>query len=129
MCLKCCIVFCSEPSTKSADRVHEIQDRLVFFKPISTPKRDASTIAECVKLLKQHAEDIADLPKGLVTALRVLQWLSVEEELFPEYVESVAPVELKYRFAQVEMFSADVMTHFVKIIQVRDALNEKQYFY
>ena len=71
-----------------------------------------------MKLLKQHGDEIADLPKGLVTVLRILEWLSVEVPLSPAYVESVAPVQLKHKFAQVELFSADVMAHFIKIIQV-----------
>ena len=101
------------------DRVHEIQDRLALFKTIKTPQRDSATIVDLVKMLKQHSDEVADLPRGLITVLRVLQWLSVEEPPSPSYVESVAPTQLKYKFAQAEMFSADVMTHFITILQVR----------
>ena len=98
----------------------ELQERLATIKRVPQfTTRDVSTVAELVKQLKQYNDEILDLPKGLVTLLRVLQWMSIEPEMILSSVESAAPRELKYKAVLIELFHGDCMPMFVNIIQVR----------
>ena len=107
-----------EPSTKTVERVNELHERLAVIRRVPTFTRDAPTVAELVKLLKQYNDDVTDLPKGLVTLLRVLQGMSIEPDMLLSGVQSAAPTELKYKFVLIELFHGDCLPMFVNIIQV-----------
>ena len=65
--MKCIVTLLTEPSTKTADRVNELQDWLAPLKRVPHFTRDVSTVTELLKMVKQYSDEINDLPKGLVT--------------------------------------------------------------
>ncbi|KAK3591349.1 hypothetical protein CHS0354_040310 [Potamilus streckersoni] len=67
-----------------------------------------------IEQLKQQAESILKLPRGLITVLRVLKHLAIPPE--NEYPED-KPEELKYKYAVVELFGADCFPIFVSCLQ------------
>jgi hypothetical protein len=53
------------------DKLSEIQDYLAPIK--KCPNFTDENIAELITLLKNYNDDITELPKGLVTVLRILK--------------------------------------------------------
>ena len=63
---------------KVIEHVSELHDWLAPLKRIGpTFFSDVATITELVTQIRQHSDDVADMPKGLVTALRVLRHITV----------------------------------------------------
>lgn len=62
-------------SGKMADKINELRDWLGPLKTVS--KVDTSELSELIKQLKAYAEDILEMPKGLVTVLRMLRQLAI----------------------------------------------------
>ena len=60
-------------SAKMVDKLSEIQDYLAPIK--KSPSYTNENIGELITLLKKYNEDILELPKGLVTVLRLLKQL------------------------------------------------------
>ena len=63
---------------KVSEHVSELHDWLAPLKRIgSTFLSDAGTVGELVAQLRQYSDEVADMPKGLVTVLRVLHYVTV----------------------------------------------------
>ena len=63
---------------KVSEHVSELHDWLALLKRIGpTFLSDGPTVTELVAQLRQHSEEMADLPKGLVTTLRVLRHIAI----------------------------------------------------
>lgn len=118
--LSLCKQIIPEPaSNKTFDKVTELQDWLAPLKKVPMFNYDPVNITELVKLLKQYADEVTDLPKGIVTTVRILKHLSIEPaNPVPGYDEKEGPHEMKYHYAVIEIFSADAMPIFRTILQV-----------
>ena len=57
--------------------VVELHDWLVPIKTITQFSSDSDTINELSRQLRQYSEEVSDLPKGLVTVLRIMQHLAI----------------------------------------------------
>jgi len=63
---------------KVNEHVSELHDWLVPLKRIGpTFLSDAPTVTELVTQIRQYSDEVVDMPKGLVTALRVLQHIAI----------------------------------------------------
>ena len=62
---------------KANDRVSELHDWLAPIKQIPVISSDFETITELAKQLRQYSEEVSDLPKGLITVLRIMQHLAI----------------------------------------------------
>ena len=67
-------------SGKIGDRLGELQEWLQPIKNILAFSSDSSTVLELVSQLKQYNEEVLDLPKGMVTVLRLLKYISIPPE-------------------------------------------------
>lgn len=59
------------------DRLTELHDWLAPIKQIPVIQYDTETITELVSQLRQYSEEVSDLPKGIITVLRLLQHLAI----------------------------------------------------
>jgi len=57
--------------------VTELHDWLVPIKTLPQFSSDSDTINELARQLRQYSEEVSDLPKGLVTVLRIMQHLAI----------------------------------------------------
>ena len=63
---------------KVNEHVSELHDWLAPLKRIGpTFVSDAATVTELVTQIRQYSDEVADMPKGLVTALRVLHYIAI----------------------------------------------------
>ena len=63
---------------KVNEHVTELHDWLAPLKRIGpTFLSDAPTVTELVAQIRQYSDEVADMPKGLVTVLRVLHYIAV----------------------------------------------------
>ena len=71
-------VFSELTVGKVNEHVSELHDWLAPLKRVG-PKflSDAPTVTELVTQIRQYSDEVADMPKGLVTALRVLHYIAV----------------------------------------------------
>ena len=61
-----------------ADKLSEIQDYLLPVKKYQSFEHDNMT--DLISQLKHYSDDILELPKGLVTVLRILRQLCIAPE-------------------------------------------------
>ena len=63
---------------KVNEHVSELHDWLAPLKRIGpTFLSDGPTVTELVAQLRQYSDEVADMPKGLVTTLRVLRHIAI----------------------------------------------------
>jgi hypothetical protein len=62
---------------KMNDRLTELHDWLAPIKQLPVIQSDTETITELVGQLRQYSEEVTDLPKGIITVLRILQHLAI----------------------------------------------------
>lgn len=79
---------------------------------------DTAALEELVKVLKGYSEEAGDLPKGMVTTIRVMRHLGVAPRSASGLDLSESPSELRYPYAQIAFYSADCFTVFITILQV-----------
>jgi len=71
-------VFSELTVGKVNEHVSELHDWLAPLKRIGpTFLSDAPTVTELVAQIRQYSDEVADMPKGLVTVLRVLHYITV----------------------------------------------------
>ena len=98
--------------------IHEIADWLAPYKTIPVLNYESDTVAGLARLLKQYGDDPLLLPKGVTTVLRMLRTLCIAPQPGPSVTTSERVVQLKYKWALIEVFSADCMPLLVNILQV-----------
>ena len=60
------------------EHVSELHEWLAPLKRIGpTFLSDSPTVTELMAQIRQYSDEVADMPKGLVTALRVLQYIAI----------------------------------------------------
>lgn len=62
-------------SAKMGERMFELSEWLLPLKTVSV--FDESSLSALVSCLKQYNDEITDLPKGLVTVMRILYSLAI----------------------------------------------------
>jgi len=63
---------------KTNEHVSELHDWLAPLKRIGPEfLSDSPTVIELVAQLRQYSDEVADMPKGLVTTLRVLRHIAI----------------------------------------------------
>ena len=63
---------------KVNEHVSELHDWLAPLKRIGpTFLSDATTVTELVSQIRQYSDEVADMPKGLVTSLRILRHIAI----------------------------------------------------
>ena len=63
---------------KVNEHVTELHDWLMPLKRVGpTFVSDAVMVTELVTQIRQYSDEVADMPKGLVTALRVLHYIAI----------------------------------------------------
>jgi len=71
-------VFTELTVGKVNEHVSELHDWLAPLKRIGpTFLSDAPTVMELVTQIRQYSDEVADMPKGLVTVVRILQYIAV----------------------------------------------------
>ena len=74
----CVCVFLELTVGKVSEHVSELHEWLAPLKRIGpTFLSDALTVTEIVTQIRQYSDEVADMPKGLVTALRVLHHIAI----------------------------------------------------
>lgn len=66
-----------ESVTKMNERVTELHDWLAPIKQSPVIQSESETVTELVGQLRQYSEEVADLPKGIITVLRILRHLAI----------------------------------------------------
>ena len=75
---RCMVVFSELTVGKVNEHISELHDWLAPLKRIGqTFLSDAPTVTELVAQIRQYSDEVADMPKGLVTTLRVLQHIAI----------------------------------------------------
>lgn len=69
---------------KADEKVSELQEWLQPLKQIAAFNFDSSTVQELVLQLKQYTDDMSEIPKGLVTVVRILKYMAIG----PEYKDA-----------------------------------------
>jgi len=80
---------------KVDEKVTELQDWLLPIKQILVFNFDSAIIQELVTQLKQYSDEVADLPKGMITTLRILKHLTIA----PDYKDEGACSIITFRSA------------------------------
>ncbi|CAI9735216.1 Hypothetical predicted protein [Octopus vulgaris] len=99
-------------SDQMATKMQEIQEWLCPIKKITAFSHEV--LQSLILQLKMYADDVLKLPRGLITILRVLNFLAVPPKT--KYAEE-RPVELKYSYIIIELLSADCFRLFVVFLQ------------
>uniref|UniRef100_A0A0L8HH29 Virilizer N-terminal domain-containing protein n=1 Tax=Octopus bimaculoides TaxID=37653 RepID=A0A0L8HH29_OCTBM len=99
-------------SDQMATKMQEIQEWLCPIKKITSFSHEV--LQSLILQLKMYADDVLKLPRGLITILRVLNFLAVPPKT--KYAEE-RPVELKYSYIIIELLSADCFRLFVVFLQ------------
>ena len=61
-----------------ADKISELQDWLLPLDKVPSFVPDSTVIGQLVTQLKQYGEEVSNLPRGLVTVLRILRHLAID---------------------------------------------------
>ncbi len=67
---------CDGSTGRIADRIMEIGEWLAPLKKVTT--FDIDCLPELIASLKQYHDDILDMPKGLITTLRLIKYLAID---------------------------------------------------
>ena len=75
------LISAAESKTgKMDEKVAELQEWLQPMKSIVAFNIDAATVQELVLQLKQYTDDMSEIPKGVVTILRILKYMAIGPE-------------------------------------------------
>ncbi|OWF41313.1 Protein virilizer-like [Mizuhopecten yessoensis] len=71
-------------------------------------------VASAIIQLRLHADNLQKIPRPLVTVVRILRHMSIAPERNYPHDE---PMEMKYKYSLLEMYSGDCLHIFINIIQ------------
>ncbi|XP_078337705.1 protein virilizer homolog isoform X3 [Crassostrea virginica] len=95
-----------------SSKLLEMQEWLLPLKTVTDLTQDGA--GALVGHLKQYTEDLQKVPRGLITTMRILRYISIApENPYPDEVSE----ELKYNYALVEMYGLDCLSICTTILQ------------
>lgn len=97
---------------QSTSKLQELQEWLNPTKKV--PIFSHESLQPLILQLKMYADDILKLPRGLITVMRILNWLAVPPDC--KYTQE-KPIELKYKYVVIELLSADCFPLFTSFLQ------------
>ncbi|CAG5120026.1 unnamed protein product, partial [Candidula unifasciata] len=103
----------SQDSTSA--KLTQLQEWLAPVKKVSS--FDLDGLASMISQLKSYTDDVKKVPPGLITVIRMIYSL-VSEAASNASVDNMDTLnEAKYRYALVELYSADCYPIFINILQ------------